>query len=101
MLVECALAVCSRRLTAVSETPTMSGGPAHCAGTWRRQSCVRWRSDRISPDQGCLEIAVMLKGSSRFRHLAAKARRDALTIVFFDRNAALICVFAIGAYKPV
>jgi hypothetical protein len=101
MLVECALAVSSRRLTAFSEAPATSGGPAHCVGTWRWQSFARWRSDRISPDQGCLEIAVMLKGSSRFRHLAAKARRDALAIVFFDRNVALICVFAIGAYKPV
>ena len=66
-----------------------------------RQGFTCLRSDRISPDQGCLEIAVMLKESVRFRHLAAKARRSALAIVFFDRNAALICVFAIGAYKPV
>ncbi|CAE6697352.1 hypothetical protein R69746_00525 [Paraburkholderia aspalathi] len=66
-----------------------------------RQGFTCLRSDRISPDQGCLEIAVMLKESVRFRHLAAKARRSALAIVFFDRNVALICVFAIGAYKPV
>jgi len=43
----------------------------------------------------------MLKESPRFRHVAAKARRSALAIVFFDRSAALIGVFAIGAYKPV
>ena len=67
----------------------------------RRQGFTCLRSDRISPDQGCLEIAVMLKESVRFLHLAAKARRSALAIVFFDRNVALICVFAIGAYKPV
>ncbi|MFM0500510.1 hypothetical protein [Paraburkholderia caffeinilytica] len=67
----------------------------------RWQGFTRLRADRISPDQGCLEIAVMLKESARFRHLAAKARRSALAIVFFDRNAALICVLAIGAYKPV
>jgi hypothetical protein len=86
------------------------GGLQQVFNSLQRGSCdvpVRWqrltrlRSDRISPDQGCLEIAVMLKESPRFRHVTAKARRSALTIVFFDRSAALICVFAIGAYKPV
>jgi hypothetical protein len=101
MLVECALAVSSRRLTAFGEAPATSGASARCVGTWRWQGFTRWRSDRISPDQGCLEIAVMLKESSRFGHVTAKARRNALAIVFFDRSAALICVFAIGAYKPV
>jgi hypothetical protein len=58
-------------------------------------------TDRISPDQGCLEIAVMLEESTRFWRAAATARRSALAIVFFDRCAALIRVFTIGAYKPV
>jgi hypothetical protein len=57
--------------------------------------------DRISPDQGCLEIAVMLEESPRFRRMAAAARRNVPAIVFFDRCTALIRVFAIGAYKPV
>jgi hypothetical protein len=43
----------------------------------------------------------MLEESPRFRQVAALARRGALAIVFFDRSAALIRVFAIGAYKPV
>jgi hypothetical protein len=43
----------------------------------------------------------MLKESSRFRRMATMARQTTLAIVFFDRSAALICVFAIGAYKPV
>jgi hypothetical protein len=43
----------------------------------RRQSLTRPRSGRISPDQACLEIAVMLKESPRFRHMAATARRSA------------------------
>lgn len=67
-----------------------------CSGGFDR-TC----SNRISPDQGCLEIAVMLEESPRFRHRAAAARRNAPAIVFFDRCAALIRVFAIGAYKPV
>ena len=57
--------------------------------------------NRISPDQGCLEIAVMLEESTRFWRAAAIVGRSALAIVFFDRCAALIRVFAIGAYKPV
>jgi hypothetical protein len=59
------------------------------------------RTDRISPDQGCLEIAVMLEESTRFWQAAATARRSTRAIVFFDRCVALICVFTIGAYKPV
>jgi hypothetical protein len=43
----------------------------------------------------------MLKESSRFRPVATTARQTMQAIVFFDRSAALICVFAIGAYKPV
>jgi hypothetical protein len=62
---------------------------------------VRPCADRISPDQGCLEIAVMLEESPRFWRMAAAARRNAWAIVFFDRGVALIRVFAIGAYKPV
>jgi hypothetical protein len=58
-------------------------------------------ADGVSPDQGCLEFAVKLQESSRFVLVAAKAGRSALAIAFFDRGAALICVFAIGAYKPV
>jgi hypothetical protein len=73
-------------------------GPAAFCGAGKH-TCPR--SDRVSPDQGCLEIAVMLKESPRFRLMAAKARRSALAIVFFDRSVALVCVFAIGAYKPV
>jgi hypothetical protein len=86
------VAVCSRRLT-----------------TSLRDCCrvlLHWQfdrpcSDRISPDQGCLEIAVMLEESPRFRRMAAAARRNVPAIVFFDRCTALIRVFAIGAYKPV
>jgi hypothetical protein len=72
-----------------------------CDVSVRWQGFRRLRSDRISPDQDCLEIAVMLKESSRFQHGVANARRNALPIVFFDRSVALIRVFAIGAYKPV
>jgi hypothetical protein len=78
---------------------SLQRGP--CDVPARRQGFTCLCSARISPDQGCLEIAVMLKESPRFRHVAAKARRSALAIVFFDRSVALICVFAIGAYKPV
>jgi hypothetical protein len=87
------VAVCSRRLT------TSRANPGRVLKQWHR--LIRPYSDRISPDQGCLEIAVMLQESPRFRRTAAAARRDAPVIVFFDRCAALIRVFAIGAYKPV
>jgi len=93
MLVECALAVCSKHLTSLLR----DSGPRAVA----LPVLTARGSDRISPDQGCLEIAVMLEESPRFRRMAAAARRCAPAIVFFDRCAALIRVFAIGAYKPV
>jgi hypothetical protein len=93
MRVECALAVSSRRLTAPQR------GPSDVS--WHGQCVTRLCSDRISPDQGCLDIAVMLEESSRFECMAATTGRCPVAIVFFDRPVALIRVFAIGAYKPV
>jgi hypothetical protein len=66
-----------------------------------RRSTFRRCSDRISPHQGCLKIAVMLQGSPRLSLAAAMASLAGATIVFFDRGVALICVFVIGADKPV
>ena len=75
---------------------------ARAAGIARPARTVRdigSRGSRVSPHQGCLDIAVMLKGPHPSR-VAVAARHSAL-IVFIDRGAALICVFAIGAYKLV
>jgi hypothetical protein len=93
MPVECALAVSSKHLQDEREA-------SNDVLPYRRRCTCRC-SNRISPHQGCLEIAVMLQESPRFGRMATRARRSTLAIVFFDRLAALICLFAIGAYKPV
>jgi hypothetical protein len=66
-----------------------------------RRSRSRRCSDRISPNQGCLKIAVILQGSARLSAGRWQWRGLLATIGFFDQGAALIRVFAIGADKPV
>jgi len=91
MLVECASFDLQRTLN-IAQAPRIQSVARGVAALVARRSC--FPSSRLSRNcRYAWRITPFLSGTA----MAGLG----VPIVFFDRGAALICIFAIGAYKPV